>query len=102
MLARFLSTKFEDDPLSLLRYQTRRHCGLLLSPINLCIVRVTARRLVNPPSQVVTGVRTVTTNMISAARRQDAPRFSLPDEFTESVNPQIQIRSNSVKLHLQL
>ena len=51
---------------------------------------------------VVAGVRTVTTNMISEARRQDAPRFSLPDELTESVNPQIQISASSVKLHLQL
>jgi len=51
---------------------------------------------------VVAGVRTVTTYMISAARLQDAPRFSLLDGFTESVNPQIQIRPSSVKLHLQL
>jgi hypothetical protein len=44
----------------------------------------------------------MTTIMISAARRQDAPRFSLLDDFTESVNQQIQIRFGNVKPHLQL
>jgi len=41
------------------------------------------RRLVDPPSQVVAGVRTVTTNMDG---RDALPRMSRPFAFSETFN----------------
>jgi len=48
------------------------------------------RRLVNPPSQVVAGVRTVTTNMNG---RDALPRMSRPFAFCASLPVSFHVRS---------
>ena len=58
------------------------------------------RRLVNPPSQVVAGVRTVTTNMDG---RDVLPRLSRPFAFLQQANSSLKVSfSNSMFLNQAL